>query len=666
MFFDTTGRHLQWPIWAGATVCLLGLALGALVQKPAGHIVWKARVLFAFGFFFLVSGIHSHYSNPFNKPGHYIHLPHATKLEVVVEEWPAAYSAGSFKAKGRVRAVQVDGQWKAATGRVFLYFLGHGLPMGGQMLGCPLVVDAAQLALMKPASNPGQFDYAHLMRLEGIVHQVFLRPQGYVVDSVHREQNWRLGLQAWRHHLLENLLFLDGNTRGVAEALLLGYKENLDDYTRNAFSRTGTMHVLAVSGLHVGIVYMVLAWLLQFILGAHKYRLPKLAITLGVLWGYAFITGLPPSAQRAAFMFSLLAIGEQLDRPYNVYNALVLSAFVLLFIQPMLLYQLGFQLSYLAVLGIVAFQPTIQAWLSPPYAILRYAWGLVAVSIAAQITTFPLSIYHFHQFPIIFPLANLIAIPGAFAVLVFGMLLMAVSALGGQVLWLAQWMYQAILDFLTKGIDLLEGLPWASLQGLGMFHYELGLWYAIIICLTAAWLGRSKRVWYIGLALLVLGETGLTVKQVITYQPAEMVVFDVPRGSLYGIRSGSEAILLLDSHYQRDIAFQTQGWLARLHGRGKAYLGGQALELPGVAIRHSLIGMGHSVVCLVGHTWKKLPEAHWYIISSHGLAAPFHGLPSEALVFDASVDPKRILMAHPGLVHAHFVQRDGAWKAGFE
>ena len=177
------------------------------------------------------------------------------------------------------------------------------------------------------------------------------------------------------------------------------------------------MHVLAVSGLHVGIIFFILNFLLTPLNRNKRLLKIKLFLLVGALWFYAFLTGLSPSVMRSCTMFSFIVVGENLNKRTNIYNTLAASAFLLMLINPLIIFGAGFQLSYIAVISIVFFQPRLAALVAVKNRILKYVWDLFTVSVAVQIGTAPISIFYFHQFPVYFWLSNFIVIPGAALIL---------------------------------------------------------------------------------------------------------------------------------------------------------------------------------------------------------------------------------------------------------
>ena len=204
---------------------------------------------------------------------------------------------------------------------------------------------------------------------------------------------------------------------GVASALFLGIRDGIDNEVQNAYRSAGATHVLAVSGLHVGILSAIIAFLLGFLRKHNKFKYLYLFFVLGVLFSYSFLTGLSPSVLRASVMFAIIQIGLTFSRRTNIYNNLAFSAFLLLIFSPYMIFEVGFQLSYLAVLGIVLIQPKIVRLWKPSSWIIKKGWELLTVSLAAQLITFPICLYYFHQFPSYFWLSGFVVIPAAMVIL---------------------------------------------------------------------------------------------------------------------------------------------------------------------------------------------------------------------------------------------------------
>ncbi|MEO0334688.1 MAG: ComEC/Rec2 family competence protein, partial [Bacteroidota bacterium] len=247
-------------------------------------------------------------------------------------------------------------------------------------------------------------------------------------------------------------------------------------------------------------------------------------VCVSVLWGYAALTGFSPSVQRAAVMFSFVIIGKALNRQSSIYNTLACSAFVLLWVNPYLMYSVGFQLSYLAVFGIVYLQPKIAAWWQPANGKLNWFWGITAVSIAAQIATFPLSLYYFHQFPVYFWLPNVVVILGAMAMLPLGLATVLVGfffpAVAQGLGLLLEWLILAI-NFL---VTFVQKLPGSTIERVYISSSQTWLLYFTMAFLLALFHYRKLR--YLSLSVLALG--AIVIGQAVRdYQQSKEVSFTV-------------------------------------------------------------------------------------------------------------------------------------------
>ncbi len=323
--------------------------------------------------------------------------------------------------------------------------------------GSPQLLDSPQ--------NPHEFDFKRFLSFKNIYYQQFVKnDQVQLISSIRAKDLMYYSFIAreWGTEQLKAQL-PNKQEQAIALALTLGVTDGIDNELQSAYASSGAMHVLAVSGLHVGILYAIVMLLLRPFRNLSWSRWVIAAISLVVLWSFAFITGLSPSVLRAVTMFSFIAIAKPFGRGTSIYNTLASSAFILLLYDPYLIMSVGFQLSYLAVLGIVTIhRPLYQAW-EPKSAALDWIWNISCVSIAAQLATFSLGVLYFHQFPVYFLFSNLFVIPGAIVVLVTSILVLATSAIAplatlfGTTL---QWLIQ-ILNF---GVFTFEKFPFSLIN----------------------------------------------------------------------------------------------------------------------------------------------------------------------------------------------------------
>lgn len=327
------------------------------------------------------------------------------------------------------------------------------------------------------AKHPGEFDYRGYLARKHIFHLLVVRNSSLVIRqsiqsniySIHITQypiqtsrysipDTRYFANKCRKQLLQILKenIKDEPTYEMGAALLLGERADVDKAVLKSYSDTGTIHIISVSGLHVGIIFLVLQHLFKLV-RVLKNELLKCVLMILCIWFYALLTGLPASVIRSACMISFYCIGKAINHQSNTINHVAASALLLLSFDTMYLFDVGFQLSYLAVLGILYLQKWISDWYHPKNKVMTYIWSTTSVSLAAQLFTLPLCWYYFHQFPNYFIIANLIAIPlssvalyASIGVLVFTKipyvvllfqwaLQYSIAGLNAYLLWLSKW-----------------------------------------------------------------------------------------------------------------------------------------------------------------------------------------------------------------------------------
>jgi competence protein ComEC len=362
--------------------------------------------------------------------------------------------------------------------------------------------------LQKPLTAIGKdsFNYAKYLSHQNIYYQAFLNQNEYTKQKYNQANPFF----AFAHHTrayFDATLFThlkDSNTYGVASAILLGLRNNIADEINNAYAHAGTVHILAVSGLHVGIIYFALVFLLWLLPNQKWIKLFQTVVLLTFLWLYAMVTGFSPSVVRATIMFSFIAVGKALGRKTNLFNTLAAAALFTLAIDANALFQVGFQLSYLAVAGIGLFYQPLVLLLTPKNKLLTKIWQLLCVSFSAQIATAPLAIYYFHQFPSYFLISNILVVPLAVASVYIGLLLLLTSFLPLIPFLLGKGLHIVLFstNFIAKTT---EQLPYSYVSGL-----YISIWGILLIysCLTAIYLffktNKATYLIYFLAALIIL------------------------------------------------------------------------------------------------------------------------------------------------------------------
>jgi competence protein ComEC len=323
--------------------------------------------------------------------------------------------------------------------------------------------------------NPGEFDAEAFWSRQGVRYMSFVS-KGEILLLNRSEQNPILHWIASSRDYLKSILVkhLTGPERAISLALILGDNSLLDQEIRNSFTNTGALHVLAVSGLHISIIMQIIMVVLSLFSSVLSRR-TALILLIGIMWWYAAITGLSPSVLRAVFMFTVLSVAQLSGRNYHPINTLLFTAFILVLWDPFTVFDIGFQLSFLAMLGIYLFYENIESFWPIQQPILQKVWQGTAIGLAAQVMTTPLSLYYFNQFPNYFILTNIGLMASSGLILGGGLLIFTFSWW-----WMAaKWIGFALL--LVVGVSLwfiewVEGLPGAVAYG-----FTPSLWMVLIM-----------------------------------------------------------------------------------------------------------------------------------------------------------------------------------------
>jgi len=452
---------------------------------------------------------------------------------------------GSVKSILQMKSIRVGKKWVKTRGKVLVYFqmdsIAKMLKTGDR------IVFQGSLQTIQYSQNPGEFNYRRYMAFNGVYGQLYLPTSNWRKIDQNKGNVILLGSRKLRSHFLNTYrdIGLEGDELAVAGALTLGFRDNLGEELKEAYTTSGAMHILAVSGLHVGIIYFLIFHLFHFVAKFRYGRVIRAMITFVCLWCFAFLTGLSPSVMRAATMFSFVIIGQSLHRTVNIYNILAASAFFLLLINPYLIMKIGFQLSYSAVTGIVYFQPKMYRLYRNRYWIVDKIWGLITVSVGAQLGTFPLVIFYFNQFPNYFLLTNVVVIPFATIIIYLGVMVLLFS----WIPWLAtvaSFLLIQTIKGLNASIHFIESLPYSLSTGISNTILETVIIYLIIFCL-ALFLIEKKRISFIAGLSLCMIFTGLNLfKNFQSESQKMMAVYNVKGMSTLNFIDGRKSVLIGD------------------------------------------------------------------------------------------------------------------------
>ena len=283
---------------------------------------------------------------------------------------------------------------------------------------------------LKPPLNPGQFDYKHYLEKQHIYGQLVLK-RNELLQLKHQRKSVRGQANRIRKYIHKSLMKYHFKTEELAiiNALILGQRQDISREIYTHYTNAGAIHILAVSGLHIGILLLILNTLLKPIELFKHGKLIKMISLIILLWLYAILAGVSASIVRATTMFTIVAIGMHLQRPSNIYNTLAVSIFLILIFKPLFLFDVGFQLSYAAVFSIITIQPLLYTIIKPKFWIIDKLWQILTVTLAAQLGILPISLFYFHQFSGLFWLSNLVVIPFLGIILLGGLITITLAIL---------------------------------------------------------------------------------------------------------------------------------------------------------------------------------------------------------------------------------------------
>lgn len=484
--------QLYLPVHPGLYIILIGGCITGVLVFRFLPLQWRFTAAWLPGIFLFISicccgGLLLHNADLRHSKGFYGHCITDTPLYLLRINEPLQEKSRSFKTIAQVMMVYRQGEWMPVKGYLLLY---TGKDSSSQDLcyGDELIVRKRPESV-KFNGNPGAFDYQQFLVTQRVYQQLFLRAQDfYRLPHNRGHPVQRLLLQA-REYCLSNLKKYIGNgpEAGMAEALLIGYRQDLDQDVVQSYSNTGIVHVIAISGMHLALLYGTLLWLLQW-LPAHRWiNITKAVTILLVLWGFALLTGASASVLRSAVMFTGITIGRFiLYRHSSIYNTLAASATMLLCFNPYLVVDAGFQLSYLAVLGILLFYQPVYQLLQWKRWWADWLWQMSAVSLAAQLITTPVSLFYFHQFPNYFLPANLVAVPLSTVIIYGEVMLLFAAPFGPAAVWLGKALKYLILS-MNSCVSWIGELPGAVIRDIHCSLAQTVLLYMLITGL-ALWL----------------------------------------------------------------------------------------------------------------------------------------------------------------------------------
>ncbi len=514
---------------------------------------------------FLLIGIFTTYhSNPTHKKDYYLNF--YEKDTVVV-----------LKIFKKIKSNTLSSRYEASVERV-----GDNLTSGKVILSIQkdslsdlpkindLIVTKSLLQEVKSSLNPNQFDYKYYLNKKGIYHQLYLKSNNYKIleGSSNSLQSLALSIREKIQKRLFEEKFLKDEL-AIINAILLGDRQHISQELTETYINAGAIHILAISGLHIGILYMLLLFFTKPLCYLNKGKLIQTVLVIVILWMFAFLTGLATSVVRSVTMFSFVAFGELLKRENASEHSLISSVFFLLLIHPMFLFDVGFQLSYLAVFSIIYLQPIFfHVVLTPKNYFLRKGLELTSVSLAAQVGVLPLSLYYFHQFPSLFWLSNLLIVPFLGTILTFGFIIIILSLIN-----YLPTLFVSLYSFIIKLMNFIVSwignqeifvLKQISVSFLGMIG-----WYLCIISLYQFFKDKKAK-WIIYFLSSILFIQIVSFKDTYENQETkEFIVFHKNRKSLVGIRE-NDSLKIIRKSDEKETIQKDKMLLNFMNGKAKS------------------------------------------------------------------------------------------------
>lgn len=405
----------------------------------------------------------------------------------------------------------------------------------------------AKYAVVEPPYNPAEFNYKQYLANKNIYYQQFLFRGQYRVlahDAGNPVVGYALRL---RQCLVEKLKvnMHDPVAIAVASTIILGYRADLGSDVLQAYQNTGTVYVLTVSGAQVAVIYFMLSFALGF-LNRYKYgKLVRAVIIIAFIWYYALLTGLSPAVCRAVVMVSMVIVGRTFNRYINSLNILAISAFALLLYDPYYITEVGFQLAYLAVAGLIVFRPVVYKWLKFKNRMADRIWSVCSVSIAAQIVVFPLSAYYFHQFPVYFLVSNILAVLPVTIIMYTGIIYLLLPQIPFVSRFLGYILEHTIL-IMNKMMIVIQRLPYVSINKIWITGVECLLLYVIIIAVFYFLYDRKAWLLKTCLVCVLLLSVSVSLKKINVQQTNSLAFLSLRKHVGIVMKNGDKAVVISD------------------------------------------------------------------------------------------------------------------------
>jgi competence protein ComEC len=444
----------------------------------------------------------------------------------------------TLKCELKLLQVKTDSVYKTSQGTLIAYFRKS---FAGKIKTGQTIFLNTQLVTIEAPKNPGEFDYKNYMMNKQITHVCFPDSNSFAILNIESRISpvWYFGLRV-KQKILTALKEskLSADAYGICAALLTGYDDEIDRSVMDAFSHSGTLHVLSVSGLHTGLIYLVLSFLFDFIDRKKKKKITRFLFITICLWFFALITGFSAPVLRAVIMFNLLGFGKIFFRNdyRNHINILLASAFTLLCYNPFLITDIGFILSYFALFGILFFQPVFSELWEPENRIAKSLWQNVTASFAATVSTLPFTLFYFKQFPVWFFICNLVVVPATFVILMLALLVvLKMGNIAACINSLIKFLIWFIGLFNFSGLGYIDNIDFSKTDAI--------LLSAFIFIISLTFYKRSYRYVVYLFLLLIFWQTNALIVSWQVKQQNLLTVYHVKKESVFSVKNKIEVYL---------------------------------------------------------------------------------------------------------------------------
>ena len=410
-------------------------------------------------------------------------------------------------------------------------------------VGCNLLI-VTKITEHRPNANPGGFDYGKYLANKSVYAQVYPnRSQIKILPQI--DHDFYHYADRIRTKMIDNLgrSGFHKSELAVISALILGQQQEISKDILQDYQYAGAVHILSVSGLHVGFILLFINYLLKGLPKNRKCSLLRLVIVLVALWGFGLLTGFSPSVVRSVTMFSFVACGMYLRRGSNIFHTLLVSLLLILAIKPSFLFDVGFQLSYVALFFILWLQPMLGLIWQPRYKILIYFRDILTVSFAAQIGALPLSIYYFHQVAGLFFITNMVVIPFLGVIMILGVMVFALAAFD-CVPFVAAKLLEWLIYALNSLIRYIASFDNFVIVNLPFNGYMMAAAYFAIISIVLWTSHRKYKNLILALVAIISFQAAISATIIVSQDQEELTVFNIKKNTVVTIRKGRSVLAL--------------------------------------------------------------------------------------------------------------------------